>query len=703
MTTPAPSCSSAPGMPVRQCTAAARHRQNGSIVVMTAIFISVMIILLASIDIGYLFFQKRDLQKIADLAAIAGAQQLPRSNALTNDQCATVFQVASANAQVAQGFTGTLTVTCGNWDPVAIPASPNYLAYPGGIAPSGQPQPTAVNVVLQRSVRNFFGPWGTQQIRATAIATASAPIAVFSVGSQLIQINNGVVPGLLTALGVNINGTGLVSYNGLANVSVTPSGLLNALGFQIPLTADVATIKQAVLLNTAGCSNGSCTLEALLGAMSTVLGQQNLLSALGLQAAGGQLVKIISDSTGRGGLFVLADAANGASALQLSINALQLLTTAIGVANSHNFAALPLTINVPGVVQTQLQVGIVEPPSIGIGGVGTTAYTSQVRVYSKVTANGLTAGLLSVNLPIAIDVVNGQGTITNMCTAKDSNGNDTATIAVSAPILKVCVGNVNSGAIFSTQGACDTALTPAPLVNILGNVLSLNTSFAITGLNNTGSVTLSKGQTQTVGNNSLQLGTTVSNLLQAVVATVLGQLLNQGQGNVTNNSLASTLLSATGNVLNTAVQTLDTSLTSLTAFVNSLGTSVNQLLTNSLGAGVISLLNSVGNLVGGLLTSVLNLLGNLLGNVGCLLSGNYNQCTLANQLSGSQSSGGNTVSNVLLTLLGLVQSLLTPVLNSLGSTLASLLNSLLGINIGLVDVTLIDLNCGGGSNVKLVY
>lgn len=669
--------SPASGMP-------ACHRQQGSIIVLTAVFIPVMLILLASIDIGYLFFQKRELQKIADMSAIAGAQQLSRSNALPNDRCASVYQVATANAQTAQRFTGTFTVSCGNWNPVTIVTPQHYQTYAGGVTPPGMPQPNAVSVRLTRSFGSFFGAWAAQQVSASAIAksSSSTPIAVFSVGSRLLQINNGAIPGLLSALGVNISGTSLVSYNGLASVSVTPSGLLDALGFQIPLTADVGTIKQAVLLNTSGCSNGACTLETLLGAMSTVLGQQNLISALGLQASGGQRVQLFSDATGHGGLFALAEVANGQSALQANVNALQLLTTAIGVANGQRPVSLSPSINVPGLVSSKIQTGIGETPSIGIGGVGATAYTAQVRLYSEMKTS--LPLLLDIDLPIVIDVVSGQGTITDMCNIKDSAGNDTATIAVSAPVLKACVGGITAGAAFSTTGSCDSNLQKAELVKVLGGALTLNTRVVIDALPNAGSVTLSKGQTGVIGGNSLQLGTTVGNLLQAVLADILSQLLNLGQGGVNKNNLAAGLLGTAGNVLNTTVGNLEKSLTALQTFVNGLNNG--------------SPLAGIGNLVGGLLGSVTGLLGNLLGNVGCLLSGNYNQCTVANQLN-----GGGSVSNVLLALLGLLRDVLVPLLDPLGNALKGMLSNLLGLDIGQVDVTLIDLNCGGGAGVDLVY
>lgn len=678
-------------------------KQRGSIVVIAAIVISTVVIALASIDIGYLFFQKRDLQKVADMAALAGAQQLARSSALPN-ACTLALTTARSNAkmQVTENFSSSeLVPSCGRWDPAVYTSAPHFKAY----AP-GDPAPNAVMVWVSRSFRSFFGVWGSRDVPAMAIATAEAPIAVFSVGSRLLRINGGVVPGILSRLGVNISGTSLASYNGLANVSVTTGGLLRQLGFEIPVSADVGTIRQAVLATVSGCSNGACTLEALLGAMSTVAGQQSLVSALGLTKAQLDLpVQIFSDASGRGGIFALVNAANGQSALTANVNALELLTTMIGVANGHRFADVPVSVTVPGLLNSQIKVGIVEPPSIGMGGVGTTAFTSQVRLYSRIQApappvSAALSNLLSVDLPMAIDVVNGQGTITAMCNGVNSSGNQTATIAVNAPILRACVGNIDGATTFSTRTACDVNLQNQQLLNFLSGTLRINTSFSVDALNSSGSVTLSKGQTATVGNNNLQIGTTVTNLTNAVMVTLLGQLLNNKQGAVTNSSLATYLLNADSGVLQTTLNTLKGSLSSLQTFLNSLSADVKAIAGGSLGSGVVSLLSSVGGLVNGLLTGVGNLLNSVIGGLLNLLFCNA-QCQVQNQLSGNSSNPA--ISNVLMALLGLVEKLLEPVLNALGGQIATLLNNLLGIGLGQVDVTLIDLKCGGGDNVRLVH
>jgi len=614
--------------------------QRGSVAVLTAAFISLAIILAASIDIGFLFFQKRELQKVVDMAAIAGAQELSKTGT-----CASPISFAISNAQQAQQFPGQPDVSCGRWDPAE---ATHYSAYADGIVPSGQAEPNAIRVRATRAYRSFFGAWAEQSVNAQAVAAIGSPNAVFSVGSNLLTIDgNGTLSGFVSQL-TGLNSAALVGYSGLASANIQTSALLNALGIQVPLDADVGTIKQAVLLNTAnGCSNGSCPLEAVLGATSSLGGQQGLVDALGLQV--GQLsqqIKLLSDDDGRGLINLDQMAADGQSALKSQLNALDLVTTAIGVANSHHLASVPLTVSDPAsLAKGSINASIIEPPSIGMGGIGAIASTAQVRLSTSIKVGSIQV------LNQQIDAINGWGTIADLCDPgkRDADGNLTVDIDVYAKPLSLCAPTASE-----TDSACATP--PATPI---------------------GTVRLSMAQPdQSV---SLELGDATDDLVQAA----LQQMLAQGQGDTTSSTLAGGLLAASGNSLNTAVSTLNSSLASLVNFLNGLGQGGSSLA-------------AVGSLVSSLSSSVASLLSNLTGNVLCNLSPKgYNQCMLENQLNGNQTSGTTTISNVMLSLLALVE----PVLHQLGTQL----NTLLGMDLNRIDVKLIDLNCGGRDRVRLVY
>ena len=83
------------------------RRQSGAVAMLGALWLMVAVICLATIDIGNVFWQKRELQKIADLAALAGAQ----------GETPAVCQANATRIATLNGMTGAPLVECGNWTP----------------------------------------------------------------------------------------------------------------------------------------------------------------------------------------------------------------------------------------------------------------------------------------------------------------------------------------------------------------------------------------------------------------------------------------------------------------------------------------------------------------------------------------------------------------------------------------------------------
>ncbi|MGQ2936890.1 MAG: hypothetical protein ACT6RK_22610, partial [Sphingopyxis sp.] len=184
---------------------------------------------------------------------------------------------------------------------------------------------------------------GERSLRAEAIAAATDPLASFSVGSTLLRTGDSVLGDLLKGIGLDLTGTSLVGYDGLAQVQITPAGLLQALG--IPVATDIGvgelntllaaeTVQLGPLLNAIVTAGGQDTLlasnAALLNAVATRLGVPNLEVQLG------------SLASGPSGLFaeIIAPGANAASALNVGVNALDLLYSAIGVATQKHAVAV---------------------------------------------------------------------------------------------------------------------------------------------------------------------------------------------------------------------------------------------------------------------------------------------------------------------------------------------------------------------------
>ncbi|QHE86454.1 TadG family pilus assembly protein [Hydrogenophaga sp. BPS33] len=691
---------------------ARKSPQSGSIVINTAIALSLIVIALVGTELGYLFVMKRELQKTADLAAIAGA-----SSVQAND-CTAAQSAALANA--AQNLTGfTPVVNCGRWDP-AKNTERNFTAAEAAY--------NAVHVLIEGappSLLAFFP--GERTLRAEAVAAVTDPLASFSVGSTLLRTGDSVLGDLLKGIGLDLTGTSLVGYDGLAQARIKPAGLLAALG--IPVSTDVGVGEFNTLLAARQVQLGE-----VLNAIVTLAGQDALLAAnagllnsivtkLGTSDLGVQL----GSAAGEGaGLFaeIIAPDASTASALQVDVGALDLLYSAIGVATQKR--ALSVTAGVPGVISARTV--LVEPPSIAIGGVGATAYTAQVRAFVDVDTGNLPVigNIARVKLPIMIDVVNGRGTLTEMCTPalRRPDGTERASIAVNASIAKVCVGRpganpADESQIFSTVSSCDQNLADEDLlrVSLLGvNLVSLRKHLQLDALPLQASVTLAAGETGTVGN-ELLLGTTIKNLTDALLATLLVETLDRGpalslaqrQANAQNLwGAACTTRACRVTRLTDVKASMENSTSGLGGFLGGLNNDVLALLGHTLTLNVIGLLNSVGSLVTNLLTGIGNLLGAVLGGLvgGCtaLIGSNDTACVaeIANSMDGSQSAGSDSVPNAITILAGYLLQVLQPILDAVGSNvLTPILRDLLGLRLGEIDVNLMTLNCQ--ARAHLVY
>ncbi|KRF02114.1 hypothetical protein ASG87_11570 [Frateuria sp. Soil773] len=673
-----------------------------------------LVAMLGLVEVGYFYWAKRDTQKVADLAALAGAQRLQDCAPDNADNAA-----ARGNATVDNGFGGTLAIACGDWNP-ANAATDHFAAVAAGGSVN------AVKVTASVSAVPFLHQMGTQSltVKSEAVASGAPPIAAFSVGTTLVDYDGSSTLGqLLKSVGIPLEGTSLVGYEGLANVKITPAGLLKQLGVEVPSDISVGD------LNTLLASQlHARALIDVLDAIVTVAGQQDLANANTslLNTLTAQLNLTLQKVTlgGPGGLFATIVAPDGAAqaALNAQVDALQLLATAIGVGTGQH--AISANIDTPpaglpfGLLKVIAKTRVIEPPSIGIGGIGTSAYTAQVRTFLHIIADTsgvpLIGGLikLKLDLPVALDLVDAKGTLTDLCTASDDDGHPLATIQVESSVLKMCVGNFDESQVFSTAHGCDgipgassnKMLLDAQIAGL--DLISLNTHLATQALPANGSDSLYVGQTKVIpaNGNQLEIGTTVNNLVTALTAALIANPQTQPPGNPsqTANQTAQDLWNSTdaglGNLARTqqALNKIKAASQGLQGLLGNVTGDVLALLGNTLQLNVQGLLGSVGNLLGG----VTGALSGVLNNLGCTL-GSKDSCI--NVISGAITASGGSGSNsgAFVNLLGFILQALKPALDGVGSNiLTPILQNGLGLKLGLTDVHLQSLQC---HRVQLVY
>jgi uncharacterized membrane protein len=222
------------------------------------------------------------------------------------------------------------------------------------------------------------------------------------------------------------------------------------------LGLNVGTLDQVLNTQVTLAQLINATIQALSPAQAASINVAEL-GNLTTGALGGTLLKL--------GDILNVNATDGIAALSAQINVLDLINVGtLQVANKNNLIDLGANIDLGALGQVGLQLKLIEPPQMGVGGVGATATSAQVRLALNVNA---LLGL--VNLPLFIDVAPGQAQLQSLqCTAPKN-----ATFKITTGVAEVCLANGQTG-----MGApCPDVSKPANQVAVLPLVsLGINAS-----------------------------------------------------------------------------------------------------------------------------------------------------------------------------------------------------------------------------------
>ena len=698
-------------MPARPHRCVSLPRQRGSMTVAVVFAVLVGVAMLGVAQLGYGYYMKRELQKASDLAALSAVQVLGMGSPADCTRASAAGKT-SALANLPNIFdtfaAEDITVECKLWDSTRADASGMHV-----FDPTGAQTLNAVRLTIRKELASLFGTLGlSTTVSVNAVATNTQPVAAFTVGSRLLRLERGgLLSQLLSTVGASPAQLDVLDAAGLASVNITPSGLLQALGLPLSVATGVGTPAELAALD-------NLTLGQLLQATLTVVNQSGTAAAdIGLISNAINTVLAVMPLNlpvklfGDGGVLDLSVVGGDATgALAANVNALNLLETALVVANGENLINLGLSVPLLGV---DARVRVVEPPTLAIGGIGTQATSAGIRVYLRLNTSNipLVGPLLAntlgtrVDLPIIIDVAQSTGTLTNLCQAPLTEHQ--ATIAVTAAAASICLGRFpgmtsstdqTAANFVSLTNSCQPssfgAIQRHQVLNVLG-ILPLTAKVTLPVFNSTTpvSVTLTEPpgapSTQTVNAASIDLGSLASNLADAVVGGILGDLVNSGTPLTAaeRTALATNLVGGGGsNAGKSITQVFNDMQWSATA-LNQLG---NRLSTGGLTGVLGGTLQLVGNILTSLLVAPVN-------DLVCALAitpSAIRQCRI-NSVAALALDGSSQVGGVL----SIVVNLLQPVLAPLSALLQQLLDTL-GVSVGQTDVSLLSVDCG---QPRLVY
>jgi uncharacterized membrane protein len=430
-----------PRLPALRGRSFLRDRRGAASIIVASAGAMLLGFAAVAVDLGFVFLQSRQLQGMADLAAMAAARDLPNARA-----------AAEATAR-ANGWNGALTVTVikGVYTPnAAVAAGQRFVAT--------EASPNAVRVTLGGQADLFFGRAivGRESVAINRTGTAArAELAAFSLGSRLASLNGGVANSLLSGLTGSSVSLSVMDYQALVGADVQLFEYIDALrtnlhlegmSYDKVLATNVSTGKALTVLGTLLDSKGQDRAGAAVRAIAVAAGN----------ATPAKLDKLLSL-----GPYGKQDQVMGGHGAGVAVSAMDLTNATLQLASGGRQVKLDLGATVPGLADIDVWLAIGERPNnspwLAIDRDGSVILrTAQARVYleAKVGTGGLIGSLTQLKVPIVVEAASAEAKISALNCAAGA-----ATLAVRPSIGDVWIGEVDTTKLndFKTPLAVGTA------------------------------------------------------------------------------------------------------------------------------------------------------------------------------------------------------------------------------------------------------
>lgn len=400
-------------------SAAFRQGQRGAVLLMTAGFMMLAVLSLALVvDTGRLYMTKRNLQRVADMAAI---EVLARHGRCDDGTATQYAQQSLARNNFVLGTNRTLVVSCGQ---VGVASGLRDL-----VASAVGSTDTAIRIVVRESAVASLVAGGVFRDRilmeASAISTSSGSgLAALTLKSTLLNVNitqNSRAQLLSSIFGGLLGGSLNISvgaWNGLIHTDIDIFQFLDQLAINVGLSAGdydhvmSSNVTAGELIQAAidVLENQNGTPQSTINALDAIVALDEILVASHIAPTNlniGELIRLQS-----GGSY------DGASAkLQL----FHLVQGILELANKHNAvtASIPITV---GGSTVNVKLKVIEPPQLS--SIGDPAL-ARAEAYLPVndSPNRIYVRSAQVRLLISVDLAS---TLTSLVSTLQSTLNSVA-------------------------------------------------------------------------------------------------------------------------------------------------------------------------------------------------------------------------------------------------------------------------------------
>ena len=429
----------------------ARRDETGSIVPVTAVAAAALFGFAGlGIDLGMVFLEKRRVQSLADLAALASVRS---SNSLE--------AARRALADNGYGTGDQLSVTPGTYTANrAMPAAVRFVAGPSGA--------NAAHVRLTTSVRTGFSRviGGPASYAVSGEATAMrADLAAFGLGSRLASLDAGIANALLSRLlGTTIT-LSILDYRALASLRIDALGFLRAaaprVGIQTGTYDEVLKASLSALDLTTALAEAADRTSAIAPALAVLNALTAVLSGTGLSV---RLAGLLT--AGAYGPLPLTRTGEA-----LWVNALDLIAGAAFAANGNNQVGLDLGSAVPGLLRARITMRIGEAwRTSGFVGSGASLNAAQQRALVEIWIPG-PALMPSLYLPIYLELAPARATLRKVVCPWTSPGERAVTLDVTTGVAYLAIGGTPASAVdfgLPRPPLVPAPILQAPLLNVTG-------------------------------------------------------------------------------------------------------------------------------------------------------------------------------------------------------------------------------------------
>ncbi|PSM18275.1 TadG family pilus assembly protein [Nitratireductor sp. StC3] len=444
--------------------------RKGNLATMSAFLAPLALAMAAfAIDAGALYNEKREVQTLADIAAIAGARRLDAAEdaviaALRDNRLGSITVIRDGeHPDIPAAGENLLTVETGLYTP--DPDLPVSVRFERDHA-----NPNAVRVTLTRTGKRFFAEtlMGSPTIAVTSTASAT-PKAAFSIGSRLASLNGGLVNDLLGGLlGTNLS-LSAMDYDALLDADVSLFGFLDALASEIDL--DAGTYSQ-LLATEATIGDIAKAVAATDGANPAL---RTALHTIATSPNAATIEVPLSHMIDLGEAASLA-LGSGRGAFDASLGVMELITGSAVAANGQNQVALDLGAAIPGLARVTAAVAIGEPMQqsgwFALGEHGTVVRTAQTRARIDVQIGG--TGILrgvAIKLPLFLEVAYAEGRLKRIACPDGTASSAQVTVATRPGIAELRIAETSSAGFADftrTLSFQDADIVSVPLIKVRG-------------------------------------------------------------------------------------------------------------------------------------------------------------------------------------------------------------------------------------------